>query len=220
MSQPQMVVQNMPAKYAAEFNQSRAYIANITDVEFSRSRTYANFIIPARPDGEEYSLTEITPHKGVMDMGDKHTSEFPIFPEEIAADLCREINADAGYDSFLGVFVCGPDGPTERELKDAHAKLERFYAWCVSMGDQEWQRTQKIFLIQDVWKRAATYLKLNREWNSVIQSNNECPGCGTNVRSGVAVCKECGCVLDRERAIELGMIEAPKPPRTPKAEQV
>jgi hypothetical protein len=206
MPQTQMVVQNMPAKYAEEFNHARAYIANITEIEYTRSRTYGMFKIPGKADGEEFSLTEIGPRKGVMDMGDKHVNEFPIFPEEIAADLVREINADAGADSFLGVIVCGPEGPTEKELAAAHARLVRFAKWCVNQGDQEWQRTQRIFLIQDVWKRMATYLKLRRDWNAEIQPNLDCPGCGTQTKSGIAVCKECGCVIDREKAIRLGMI--------------
>lgn len=221
MSTSRMVVQNMPEKYAAEFSKSRAYIANITEVEFSRTRTYGNFTIPAKEPGEEFSLIEIGPRKGVMDLGDKHTSEFPIFPEDIAVDLAREINADAGADSFLGVFVCGPDGPSAEELHAAHARLEKFYKWCVRQGDDEWQRTGRIIMIPDIWKRAATYLKLRRDWCSEIQPNLDCPGCGTPVKPAVAVCKECGCVIDRGRAIALGMIqpaaEVPEPQTTHKS---
>lgn len=207
-----MVVQNMPDKYLAEFNAARAYIANITEVEFSLNRTYGNYIIPGKQLGEAFSLTEIQPRKGKLDMGDKHVSEFPIFPEDVAKDLVRQINADAGYDSFLGVFMCGPDGPTDVELADAKAKLRKFYMWCVQQGDDEWQRTGRIIMIPDLWKRASTMLNLNREWCAEIQPNLECPGCGSKIKPGIAVCRDCGAVLDREKALALGILREEQVP--------
>jgi ribosomal protein L32 len=201
-----MSVANLPEKYRQEISNGRAYLANISDIEHTRPRTYGNYTIKACEPGEEYSMTEITPRRGVMDFGDKHIVDFPIMPEEIAADLAREINADAGDNSFLGVFVCGPDGPTKQELVQAHARLDLFYDTCIQAGDVEWQRSHQIIMIPDLFKRAAKIRRQKREWALGVQPTFECPGCGENLRPNVAVCKGCGCVINRARAIELGMI--------------
>jgi hypothetical protein len=205
-----IVVGNLPPLYLEELNRRRAYLANITDMEFTRSRTYGNYTILGKKPGEEYSLLEIAPRRGTMDYGDKRVIDFPITPEEIAADLAREINADAGENSFLGVFVCGPNGPTEAELADAHARLEAFYDRCIAAGDVEWERSEQIVMIPDLFKRAAKYRRQDREWAHGVKPSVECPGCGENLSPKVAVCKSCGCVVNRKRALELGMIQ-PEP---------
>src|SRR5579862_8436227 len=103
-----------------------AVIANITDQSYSAHRTYGTFRIPGRLPGEngaavpEYALTRVTPRTAIMDYGDKRTLPLPISAWEIANDLCREINSDAGEHSFLGVFVCAGEIPTEDELRAAH----------------------------------------------------------------------------------------------------
>jgi transposase len=33
----------------------------------------------------------------------------------------------------------------------------------------------------------------------------ECPGCAEKIKPGVAVCKTCGAILDREKAAALGL---------------
>jgi hypothetical protein len=190
----------MPPEYLEKFNASRAYIVNITDTEYNLARTYGNYNIPAKKFGEEFSVTEIGPRKGTMDMGDRRVFDFPITPGEVAVDLCREINNDAGFDSFLGVFVCKGEQPTLGELKIANARLEKFYQWGVQEGDKIWQQTRMVILIPDWIKRAADYLKLDRDWKTNVQPNLECPGCGTRHKPGLALCIACGMVLDEAKA--------------------
>src|SRR5580692_9944036 len=113
-------------------NNEIAVIANITEQSYTAHRTYGTFRIPGRAlrqasataaeatsEGIEYSLTRVTPRTAVMDYGDKRTLPLPISAREIADDLCREINSDAGERSFLGVFVCAGNTPTEDELRSA-----------------------------------------------------------------------------------------------------
>lgn len=205
--QPIFAVDSMPPEVMAMLSASRAYIANITEIEFARSRTYGNYIIPGKEPGQQFSLTEITPRKNVIDYGDNKKIESPLSPNDIAKDLVREINGDAGFESFLGVFVCGKDGPSAEELKVEHARLEKFAQWCVRQGDDEWQTRGKIDTIPDLWKRMAVFLRIEREWCNAIQPNLECPGCGTNVKPNIAVCKDCGAILNREKAIALGILK-------------
>lgn len=200
---PIVAVQNMPPEYLAEFNKSRSYICNITDTEYNLARTYGNYHIPAKLEGEEFTVTEITPRKGTMDMGDKKVFDFPITPREVADDLCREVNTEAGFNSFLGVFVCAGPQPTPAELKKAKDRLNKFYQWAVAEGDKVWQQTRLVIMIPDLCKRAADHLGLNRDWKTDIQPNLECEGCGTRYKFGVAICASCGLVLDEAKARRL-----------------
>ena len=104
-----------------------AVIANITEQRYMAQRMYGTFQIAGRGEGEAYALTRITPRTAVMDYGDKRTLPLAITAREIAEDLCREINSDAGERSFLGVFVCAGDSPTEQELRAAQEKLDDFF---------------------------------------------------------------------------------------------
>src|SRR5580704_19639956 len=104
-----------------------AVIANITEQHYMAHRMYGTFQIAGRAEGEGYALTRITPRTAVMDYGDKRVLPLPITAREIGEDICREINSDAGESSFLGVFLCAGDAPTEEELRGAQERLDEFY---------------------------------------------------------------------------------------------
>ena len=189
-------------------NSETTVIANITEQTYSAHRTYGTFRIVGRLQGEEYSLTRITPRTAVMDYGDKRTLPLPIAAREIADDLCREINSDAGERSFLGVFVCAGNAPTEGELRAAREKLDEFYRALVAAADREWERSHSYLFIHDLQRRAAGHLGLEKEWYyQAPVYGGECPGCGERVKAGVAVCKSCGAILDREKALALGLAQ-------------
>jgi hypothetical protein len=81
--------------------------------------------------------------------------------------------------------------------------------------------------LDDVQRRAAHELGLEREWTYQLHETSDCPGCGERVKPGVAVCKSCGAILDREKAKALGLWRdlpaaaaqpaAPVPPAAPSA---
>jgi hypothetical protein len=185
----------------------QAVIANITEQGYTAQRTYGTFQIAGRSGAEEFALTRVTPRTAVMDYGDKRTIPLTITAREIAEDLCREINSDAGERSFLGVFVCAGDAPTEDELRGARAKLEEFYRALVAAADREWERSHSFLFIHDLQRRAAANLGLEKEWHYQVRETAECPGCGERVKPTVAVCKSCGAILDREKALKLGLIQ-------------
>jgi len=189
-----------------------AVIANITEQSYTAHRTYGTFQISGRAAGEEYALTRVTPRTAVMDYGDKRILPLAITAREIADDLCREVNSDAGERSFLGVFVCAGDVPTEDELRSARSRLEDFYRALVAAADREWERSHSFLFIHDVQRRAAGHLGLNKEWYYQARETAECPGCGERVKPGVAKCKSCGAILDREKALALGLLQPPVEP--------
>ena len=193
-------------------NTETAVIANITEQSYTAHRTYGTFQIAGRASAEDerkYALTRVTPRTAVLDYGDKRTLPLAITAREIAQDLCREINSDAGENSFLGVFVCDGDAPAEDELLHAQTRLDEFYMALVASGDREWERSHSFLFIHDLQRRAAAHLKLDKEWHSKTRETAECPGCGERVKPSVAVCKSCGAVLDREKALALGLIQPP-----------
>jgi len=189
-------------------NSENATIANITGERFVAHRMYGTFQIAGCGEGESWALTRITPRTALMDYGDKRTLPLAITAREIADDICREINSDAGENSFLGVFVCAGDSPSEEELRSAQRKLDEFYRALVAAADREWERSHSFLFIHDLQRRAAANLGLEKEWHYQVRETAECPGCGTRVKPGVAVCKSCGAILDREKALALGLTQA------------
>src|SRR6202140_1822141 len=190
-------------------NNETAVIANITDQSYLAHRTYGTFQINGRSEAEAYALLRVTPRTAVMDYGDKRTLPLQISALEIANDICREINSDAGERSFLGVFVCAGDAPTEEELRGAQEKLDEFYRALVAAADREWERSHSFLFIHDLQRRAAARLGLQKEWHYQARETEECPGCGERIKPGVAVCKSCHAILNREKALALGLIQPP-----------
>ena len=184
-------------------------IANITDQSYLAQRMYGTFQIAGRAAGEPYALTRVTSRTASMDYGDKRVVPLPISGREIAEDLCREVNSDAGERSFLGVFVCAGEAPTSEELRRAQAQLDEFYRALVAAADREWERSHSYLFIHDLQRRAAASLGLEKEWHYRAQETAECPGCGERVKTGVAVCKSCGAILNREKALALGLVPPP-----------
>jgi hypothetical protein len=186
-----------------------AVIANITEQRYMAQRMYGTFQVAGRAEGEAYALTPITPRTAVMDYGDKRTLPLPISAREIAEDICREINSDAGEHSFLGVFVCQGDVPTAEEIAGAQEKLDGFYRALVASADREWERSHSYLFIHDLQRRAAAQLGIEKEWHYQARETEECPGCGDRVKPGVAVCKSCHAILNREKALALGLVQPP-----------
>ena len=194
-----------------------AVLINITDQSYLLTRTYGTFSVPACVPGQRYALLEVRTRKGTIDLGDKRTIDFPITAREVADDLAREVNSDAGDGSYFGVFVAEGQAPTEAELLIAHDRLTQFYKRLVFSGDQEWERSHHYLLIPDVQRRACRWLGLERDWSYEPQEMKDCPACGTKVRPNVAVCRACGAILDCKKAAEYGMVApaaAPAPAET------
>src|SRR4029077_20173992 len=111
----------------------------------------------------------------------------------------------SGEESFLGVFVAAGEMPSNEELRRAREKLAAFYRRLVAGADREWERSHSYLFINDVERRAAHYLGLEKDWFYQAHETVECPGCGEKIKPGVAVCRTCGAILDRPKAASLGL---------------
>ncbi|HET8923812.1 MAG TPA: hypothetical protein VFN26_12560 [Candidatus Acidoferrum sp.] len=172
-----------------------------------RHRTYFGSLEVRSPQaGEPYAITIIRGCIGVMDLGDKRTMEYRITAREIAEDVAREINNDSGEGSFHGVFVAAGPEPTDAELADARRRLEEFQRRLVAAADLEWERTKNPMFITDLERRAARQLGLEKPWLYDPKPLADCPVCAEKIKPGVAVCRSCGAILDREKAAQYGLV--------------
>jgi len=179
-----------------------AVLVNITTEKWPpRHRTYFGSLEVRSPQpGEPYAITPVRGCTGVMDLGDKRTVEYRITAREIAEDIAREINNDSGERSFHGVFVAAGETPTEAELADARRRLEEFQRRLVAAADLEWERTKNPMFITDLERRAARQLGQEKPWLYNPKPLAECPVCAEKIKHGVAVCRSCGAILDREKS--------------------
>lgn len=187
-------------------NQETAVIVNLTEQSWILQRSYGVFAVSACVPGEPFGLTRVTARTALMDLGDKRTMDVRITAREVAQDLCREINSDGGDDSFFGTFVATGDTPTDEELSEGRERLAAFYRRVVVAADREWERSHSYLFINDVERRAARHLGLDKEWHYQPRETVECPGCGEKIKPNVAVCKTCGAILDRAKAASLGLV--------------
>lgn len=197
----------------------KAVICNINKEPMPQVfRTYhAPYQIRSPREDQDYTLTEINWCKGYADNGDMNPlrpqqgrSEFVISAKDIANDICRAINNDIAdvQNSFWGVFVCDGDRPTKEELTNARKKFEKTLEALVNVGDIAWTRYHRHEMISDACRMAARYFRLEREWalNSQPSEVKDCPSCGVRLPNpNVAVCKECGAVLDPVKAAMFGL---------------
>jgi hypothetical protein len=186
---------------------STALLVNISTEKWPpRHRTYFGSLEVRSPEpGEPYAITPIRGCTGVIDMGDKRNMDIRITAREIADDIAREINGDSGEGSFHGVFVAAGSEPTEAELADARRRLEEFQRRLVAAADLEWERTKNPMFITDLERRAARQLGLEKPWLYDSKPMAECPVCAEKIKHGVAVCRSCGAILDREKAAQYGL---------------
>jgi hypothetical protein len=187
-----------------------AALVNISTQKWPpRHRTYFGSLQVRSPEpGEPFAITPIRSCRAVMDLGDKRTMEFPISAREIAEDIAREINGDSGEGSFHGVFVAAGPEPSESELAEARRKLDEFHRRLVATADLEWERSHNPMFITDLERRAARELKLDKPWLYDPKPLAECPACAEKIKPGVAVCRACGAILNRDKAAQFGLVPA------------
>ncbi len=196
-------------------------IASISDQDWYISRTHGVYHIPGcvkksepaeqeslaadSPGGAQapnppYALLLITSRGDAIDLGDSRRLPFTISAREIAEDLLQDLHDH-------GIFVCKGPRPTGEELTTAVERRDAYYHRLIGEGDTLWARGHSFREISDLHRRAAMTLGVEREWAYVPMRMSDCPACGEKVKSGVAVCRHCHAILDREKAAKHGLAE-------------
>jgi hypothetical protein len=189
-----------------------AALVNISTEKWPpRHRTYFGSLEIRSPQaGEAFAVTPIRGCMGVMDLGDKRTMEYRITAREIAEDIARELNGDSGEGSYHGAFVAAGETPSDSELAEARRRLEEFQRRLVAAADLEWERTKNPMFITDLERRAARQLGVEKPWLYDPKPLADCPVCAEKIKPGVAVCRSCGAILDREKAAQYGLVAEEK----------
>jgi hypothetical protein len=173
-------------------------IASVSDQDWYISRTHGVYHIPACAKDQPYALVMITSRGDAIDLGDNRRFPFTISARDIAEDLLQDLQEH-------GIFVCTGARPTDEELTTATERRSRYYQGLIAEGDMMWARGHSYREISDLHRRAAISLGVEREWAYVPMRTVECPVCGEKVKAGVAVCRHCQAILDREKAARHGI---------------
>jgi hypothetical protein len=195
-----------PIAKLIDLPEEKAVLVNLTEQEFYGERTYGTFRILGRKPGEPYSTLEVTPRRGLIDMGDnswsrqmgrgnqpdlKSVQQFVIKAEDIAVDLVREWNtnlwgigntttgevATETVRGFAGVFVCDGLKPTDQELEQARMLLAASDQALVERAHAEWDQFHMPNMIHASWKRSARRLGVDAEWLYTVSNIASLPDC-------------------------------------------
>lgn len=100
---------------------------------------------------------------------------------------------------WTALELFGDKDQKERVYKEHSLQLEWFRR-LIFIADDEWNKFHQHRMITEVQRIAAGRLKLNREWALEFKPDNltDCPGCGTTINKKVAVCRDCGCIINME----------------------
>lgn len=204
----------------------RSYVVNVSDTQWLVQRTHGVYIVkPAeegqiiftalgkngadtiREDcapGQEYTIMMVTPRLELLDHGDEKFTEMVNKEKAIADDIAGHCNDSIlsieGHTSFSGVFVSAKNPPSAEDLSSARRRLRAFYRDQVSLGDQFYEDPKTHREITNLMRRAAKLLNLKKPWTYQVESEESCGACGKNVPVGVAICGNCGAILDEEKA--------------------
>jgi hypothetical protein len=192
------------------------YICNITQEGFNLTRTFGYVNIAGAKKGQRYGLTPVREYHDRIVYDDKHQIPVTFPAAEVAEDIVRSCNADAGDDefpnSFLGVFLCAGDTPMEDELRDAENRLRDFDTHLVRKADEKWSATHNYREITGAERRAAGRIRVKREWLFQPEANVTCPFCQQPMPKDAVIHAGpggCGQIVDRVR---YAAMTAPPPP--------
>jgi len=97
------------------------------------------------------------------------------------------------------------------ELKALRERQQRWFVNLCRKGDDDWNQYHKVGLISGHQRYAAEYLGYKPEWLPEYNSNagmTECPACFTQIDARAVICINCKAILNRQKAIEFGIIPA------------
>lgn len=81
-----------------------------------------------------------------------------------------------------------------RELKESHARQDRWFRTLILQADDEWMKFHQHRMITDTQRTAARYMKLKRDWTDPIPQAGsvvECPVCTSQVPARALMCANC-----------------------------
>lgn len=198
------VINPIPAKFVKAMIGDSVYLINLTDQSWVFHRTYGCYLIKGIADGQAFTSMKIQGRLEHIDQGDEKYTQQITDASEIAADLAGQANdgilVPEGIESFMGVFVSPTEEPSAKLLAAMTEKLMAFWVAQVQLGDQFWDDPKDHKNISSLMRRAAKATRQTRPWTYEVKSMTTCPACSSSIPHGLAICKDCGALLDEEKA--------------------
>jgi hypothetical protein len=187
--------------------------------KIKRSYNWNGLTIPGCPKGTPFTSLLVRDHMddkvNAVDHWAEHSIHTPFLVE--ANVIVKDFFANERLGP-RGCFIPKGEIPTEEEIAQAHVTRRAYLLECVHNGQSEYSRTGRIDDIPGEYKRAVLELGMEGiEWAKMAPpAMAECPACAEKIKPGVAICKSCGAILDREKAEKFGLIEPVKKEKEPK----
>ena len=185
------------------------YIYSISPIAYKREMGgMGTFTVPACEPGKAYSqpLVIQSPICEEYDAGNNRVKAEYFEGDDVAQNIVSP--PTVGQDNNLinqGVFIAAGEIPTQAELAKAHESLRKTYVALITQADFYFDQGPKIAQNIDIrHHRACSELKQTRPWHQEVVAMVTCPGCGSDIKTGV-VMHTCGAVLNWDKAIELGL---------------
>jgi len=96
---------------------------------------------------------------------------------------------------------------TVQEVKTANQNMVTEFGRLIAEADMMWARPPEQVNISDLHRQACRAMGQERPWSYTAVQLVDCEGCGVKHKEGIAVCPHCGAILDREKAIRLGLLD-------------
>lgn len=92
------------------------------------------------------------------------------------------------------------DKDQKERLQTENTLQLEWFRRLILVADDEWSKFHQHRMLTEVQRVAARRLRLVREWALDPKPEDiiDCPGCGVVVNKRVAVCRECGCIINED----------------------
>lgn len=210
----------IPAVMQQLMDSKRYYIYNVGPKSHTVPLgTMGQFLIPACPEGEEYSdpvshmgkpgIPAIVPQNVVTSVeGNRvqHGWDMETTGEGVAKDI---IGTGLSDRRKYGVFLAADKIPTAVELEAANQNLQDYYDGLIREADQAYEinggqeisdngRSYSAITQDHVF--AVKALGLDKPWARKNKKMVPCPACDEPTRPGAAICSHCDAILDEAKA--------------------
>jgi hypothetical protein len=202
-----------------------ATVLSICPFETIEIKPIANgyFRVPAA-EKDDFVLLVINESSYIQRMpATDHSIVIPVAAHHIAKSLVDDFvntvieaddNAGPGMMWFEGKLT-RPEVPAKHatELAALRARQIRWFENLCRKADDDWNQYHKVGLISGHQRYAAKYLGYTPEWLPDYNSNVgfiNCPACFSRIDARAVVCINCKAILDKAKAVQFGIIEAPK----------
>jgi len=177
------------------------------------------FRIPAAPK-DDFVLLLIEESSYIQRLpATDHSITIPVAAHHIAKSIVDDfINTVIEADDNAGPGMMWFDFKVTRpqvlsdfktEYDALRARQIRWFENLCRKADDDFNQYHKLGLISEHQRYAAKYLGHDAEWlvnYNVNEGMVDCPGCYTKIDARAVKCLHCGAILNRAKAIELGII--------------